>query len=168
MPVLTHTWGGVKCTNKDDIESFIYMLINIIKGRLPWFDLPIIEGDNYSNILNAKIEAKADDICQGLPDSIKDIYIYVRKLANLEEIDYDYINECLYRAASSNEKTKVSRNHFEHKFHWLLEEKNNANGSHICRVKRLQSMDSLLGRSESDDLEVKANYMNKAKNEESK
>ena len=123
--------GWSKTFKKDDIESFTYMLINLTKGSLPWFNLPILEGDNYSNILNAKIQVNADDICKGLPGSIKDIYIYVRNLKNLEEIDYDYINECLHKAAASNEKTHVSKNHFEHKFYWPLEEKNNPNGSHI-------------------------------------
>ena len=160
--------GWNKIFKKDDIESFIYMLINITKGSLPWFNLPVLEGDNYSNILNAKIQADADDMCKGLPGPIKDIYIYVRNLENLEEIDYDYINECLYKAASSNEKTQVSKDHFKHKFHWLLEEKNNQNGSHILRVKRLQSMDSLLDRSDSDDLEIRAKYINKSNLEESK
>ena len=78
---------------KDDIESLVYMLINIAKGELPWFNLPIVEGENYANIFDCKINTTAEEICKGLPDAFKDMYNYVRNLHNQEKVDYEKIQE---------------------------------------------------------------------------
>lgn len=159
--------GWSKVFKKDDIESFIYMLINLIKGSLPWFNLPIVEGANYSNILQAKISAKADDLWKDLPSAIKDIYLYVRKLQNLETIDYDYIDKWLHKAAKQW-KLDISSDHSQHMFHWLLEEKRySKNCSTYSNLKRLPSVDSLLYKSESDDFNKleKISYISQFKEE---
>jgi len=46
--------GWNKMFKKDDIESFVYLLINLAKGCLPWSTIPIEDGDNYYNIYKAK------------------------------------------------------------------------------------------------------------------
>lgn len=54
--------GWSKMFKKDDLESFIYLLINLRSPVLPWFKIPIIDGDKYNNILQAKMKISADEL----------------------------------------------------------------------------------------------------------
>ena len=56
-------------------------------------------------------------------------------------------------------KIEIPEDHDEHKFHWLLEEKNRShNKSQNLQVRRLQSLDSLLDKSESDNADLMNDY----------
>jgi len=90
---------GIKYLNKDDIESFFYLLISLAKGVLPWINVPIVQVDNYYGILKAKMNATSKSLWVGLPKSFEILYDYIRNLDNLEPIKYDYIEELLYKAA---------------------------------------------------------------------
>mmetsp|Transcript_14694 Transcript_14694/g.14610 ORF Transcript_14694/g.14610 Transcript_14694/m.14610 type:complete len:115 (+) Transcript_14694:40-384(+) len=72
--------GWSKMFKKDDLESFIYMLINILNPFLPWFKLQILEEDNYSNILEAKMSITPEELCKGIPNAFQKIFIYIREL----------------------------------------------------------------------------------------
>lgn len=54
--------GWTKMFKKDDLESLIYMLINIKGSVLPWFKLPIIKGDHYNNILQSKMNVNSEEL----------------------------------------------------------------------------------------------------------
>lgn len=84
--------GWSKMFKKDDMDSFIYMLINISKDSpvLPWFKLPII-GDRYNNILCSKMKVTSEEICKGMPEEFKIMYEYIMGLSHLDKIDYDKI-----------------------------------------------------------------------------
>lgn len=63
---------------------------------LPWFKLPIIKGDNYSNILQAKMDVTPEELCKDMPEAFKELYEYTKSLNNNDEIDYDKIQNYLY------------------------------------------------------------------------
>lgn len=87
---------------KDDVESFIYLLVNLAKGVLPWWKVPIEEGDNYYGILQTKMNIKTDDLCGGLPSAFSEMYEYIRNLEISEPINYEYIENLLHQAADSS------------------------------------------------------------------
>lgn len=119
---------------------------------LPWFNLPIIEGDNYENILKAKMEVQTNEICKGLPESFAEIYTYIRELSHLDAIDYDKIERLFYKTAKESD-IDLNPDPSKHIFHWLLESKKNTDEAFFNKnLHHLQSCDSLLNKSDSEDL----------------
>lgn len=112
--------GWSKMFKKDDLESYIYMLINIRNPVLPWFKLPIIDGDRYNNILRLKMKITSDELCKNLPEGFKRIYEYIMSLSHKDPINYDFIEEELFKI-SEEKKCNIPRKMEDHKFHWLLE-----------------------------------------------
>lgn len=118
---------------------------------LPWFKLPIVEGDNYNNILESKINIKSEELWIGLPKSFIKIYEYIRELHINEEINYDFIENLLHSAAREW-KISLPNDPKLHRFHWLLEGKRETDGSHFQRtMKHLQSLDSFLDKNKSNE-----------------
>ena len=91
----THT--GIEISRKDDIESLGYNLIYFIKGELPWSHLY----HNY-DILNKKRETSLDELCEGLPEEIKEFIKYSRELKFEQEPDYKYLKYLLIKAGEKN------------------------------------------------------------------
>lgn len=119
---------------------------------LPWFKLPIIEGDNYENILKAKMEVQIEEICKGLPESFAEIYTYIRGLSHLDVIDYDNIERLFYQAAKESD-IDLNPDPSKHIFHWLLESKKNTDEAFFNKnMHHLQSCDSVLNKSDGEDL----------------
>lgn len=86
-----------------------------------------------------------------MPNAIKKMYEYVRELSNNDPIDYDKLRDFLYEAAKEKD-IEISKDTKEHKFHWLLESKRNTDEKFFKDTQNhLQSCDSVLNRSRSDD-----------------
>lgn len=136
--------GWNKAFKKDDIESFTYFLINLAKGVLPWYNIKIKDDDNYNEILQAKLNATAQTLWEGLPASFKSIYNYVRRLEHYDKIDYGKIEGLLYTAASEEGINNFPTDWDSHKFHWILEGKRTTEGVNFQVNKvHLQSVDHL-------------------------
>lgn len=97
--VLIYILVGAKYLNKDDIESFVYLLINLAKGKLPWASVPIEDGDNYYGILMSKMNTTPDKLWERLPSAFSEMYKYIMKLTPWEKIDYEFIESLLHEAA---------------------------------------------------------------------
>ena len=67
MQVSILIWELLNDINKDDIESFVYMLIHLARGRLPWLYVDVKYGDNYINIFNCKRTIQAKELVGSLP-----------------------------------------------------------------------------------------------------
>ncbi|CAI2380628.1 unnamed protein product [Moneuplotes crassus] len=143
--------GWSKMFKKDDLESFIYMLINIRSPVLPWFKIPIID-DNYNNILQAKMKITPDVLCKNVPEAFKKIYVYIRKLKHYDPIDYDLIKRYLLEAASAH-NLNIPEDMSKFKFYWLLESKRNTDELYYSkRKKHLHSCVSYYNKSNSDEM----------------
>lgn len=92
------TSDGIKCLNKDDVESFVYLLVNIYKGSLPWTSIPADES-NYYEIYKCKRDVDPAELWRGMPKAIKIIFEYIRTLDNYDPINYDMIENSLIEAA---------------------------------------------------------------------
>lgn len=70
---------GEEPSAKDDLESFAYVLVYLITGRLPWLDFRAI--DHHTDIhavRTLKAVSSLEHMCTGLPDEIEDYLTYCR------------------------------------------------------------------------------------------
>ena len=91
-----------KYSRRDDIESIIYCLAYLIKGKLPWDqDYYLIEeekcsprnadGNDCDKILERKKNINEHDVCDRLPIDLKHLFKYTIRIDIDEEPDYDFI-----------------------------------------------------------------------------
>ena len=79
----------VEPSRRDDLESFAYILIFLLEGKLPWDNSSI--GDIYT-FKNRITET------QSIPFWIRNILLYVRSLSFTDDPDYMYVQEILKRS----------------------------------------------------------------------
>lgn len=66
-----HAHEGQELTRRDDIESLVYVLVFLAKGRLPWQDVKEAEpNDRYSAMGAAKEEVRSKDLIAGLDERL--------------------------------------------------------------------------------------------------
>ena len=128
ISIYTHL--GIEQSRRDDLECFIYTLIYLIKGKLPWQGLKSKnKEEKCQKILEKKINISNSILCQGLPKNFENILNYSRSLFFEEIPDYDYIrNELksmfLYQS-NLNQNKKDFSNSFDKEI--INENDNNSN-----------------------------------------
>lgn len=116
MPVLEVTWNKVCCfkaTNtvcahvsavqspRDDLESFFYMLVYFLKGRLPWQGLKAHDQNEKGElILQMKQNIHAEELCRGLPHEFAELIGHLKSLAVGSMPDYAMLRERFRRVAA--------------------------------------------------------------------
>ena len=88
---------GNEVSRRDDIESFGYNLIVLLKGELPWSHIK-----RSNDILEKKENISLDELCEGCPEEFKEIIKYSKELGFTEEPNYSYLNLLLKKAAEKN------------------------------------------------------------------
>ncbi|OHS98493.1 hypothetical protein TRFO_35059 [Tritrichomonas foetus] len=84
---------GIEASRRDDLESLAYTLIYLLKGNLPWMNLPIKPKkgeDKYSVIAKRKISTQIKDLCDGIPEEFAIFLQQVRSLRFEDEPDYAF------------------------------------------------------------------------------
>ena len=81
---------GLEMSRRDDIEALLYVLIWLVKGKLPW------QGCKASNkrkkhkmIMRCKEATTVDKLCEGLPPCFKKVLLHVKSLAYEERPAYE-------------------------------------------------------------------------------
>ena len=84
-----------KClSRRDDIESFMYMILYFIAKKLPWQGLKAKNvGEKYKKIYNYKKDFNYKLFCKNYPKEIELLFDYVYSLAFNEKPSYQYIRE---------------------------------------------------------------------------
>ena len=83
---------GTEQSRRDDIESVAYMLIYLLKGKLPWQGLVAKrKEDKYLKVLEKKRELTPKELCMGLPTQIEKFLIYVKSLEYEEKPNYEFM-----------------------------------------------------------------------------
>jgi serine/threonine protein kinase len=94
--------NGIEPTRRDDLESIGYMLVYLIKGRLPWQGLKKQEGiPGVKLIGEKKKEVELDDLCSELPKCFLKYLIYCRSLDFDEQPDYAKLKQYFLNDISS-------------------------------------------------------------------
>ena len=101
---------GTEQSRRDDLESVAYMLIYLLKGKLPWQGLITKrKEDKYLKVLEKKRELSPKELCMGLPLQIERFLIYVKSLQYEEQPNYqmmvDLLKECFndYKAQQGDD-----------------------------------------------------------------
>ena len=106
-----YTHLGSEQSRRADLESFVYILIYLGTGTLPWRGLKAKGKDEkYSKILSKKMNVKSEELLNGLPNEFMDFLQNVRDLQFEEKPDYEYLRSLLRKMDTSDvslEKTNM-------------------------------------------------------------
>lgn len=59
---------GIEQSRRDDIESLVYVLLYLLKGKLPWQGIDAKDRDDkYKKIMQMKISVSPSELCTGCP-----------------------------------------------------------------------------------------------------
>ena len=85
---------GISQSRRDDLESIAYMLIQFMKGTLPWQGLKARDHKTkYKMILAKKKETSIAQLCAGLPPAFGEFLHYARTLQFAAKPDMVYIKK---------------------------------------------------------------------------
>ena len=72
---------GVEQSCRDDLESVGYVIISLVKGKLPWQGLEVQSKNEKGDLLSqAKMDTPLEVLCQGLPSEFLNYMTRVRNL----------------------------------------------------------------------------------------
>ena len=114
-----NTHLGMEQSRRDDIEALGYMMVYLLRGRLPWQGM--INSNpkkKYERIKKVKMETKLTLLCAGLPEEIIKFIQYARDMRFEDKPNYSYLRGLLRKIASRN-ALKMDPN----KLDWIVKEK---------------------------------------------
>ena len=84
---------GVEQSRRDDLESIGYVLVYLLKGKLPWQGLKGYKRrkDKTEAIKDTKIDSLDGSLCEDLPEEFQAYFDYVRSLEFDQQPDYDLL-----------------------------------------------------------------------------
>ena len=92
--ISTHIHEGNVYSRRDDIISILYVIIYLLKGRLPWCGLKKSAGDKRTKaeiIYEMKKITPIQQLCKGLPAIFERMLTYAYKIEFDEKPDYIYL-----------------------------------------------------------------------------
>lgn len=88
---------GLSLSRRDDLESLGYILIEMLKGSLPWQHIHEVNIEERFNIVKKmKEEMKIEKLCKGIPKGFCDYFKYVKNMKFEEKPDYNYLKEIFH------------------------------------------------------------------------
>ena len=111
--------AGYEQSRRDDLESFGYMLIYLIKKYLPWMELGVMKNkkEEANETFKLKKGIKLEKVCEGIPEEFKDYIKYCQKLEFEQEPNYNYLrNLFALILIKKNQKNDL-------KFFWINKKK---------------------------------------------
>eukprot|EP00826_Nyctotherus_ovalis_P039448 TRINITY_DN3796_c0_g6_i2.p1 TRINITY_DN3796_c0_g6~~TRINITY_DN3796_c0_g6_i2.p1 ORF type:complete len:288 (-),score=72.34 TRINITY_DN3796_c0_g6_i2:189-1052(-) len=86
------THFGIEQSRRDDLESLGHLFIYLLKGLLPWQNMPAAtKKEKYEKIRQKKVSLSLDRLCTGLPIEFQAYLNYTRSMKFNERPDYAYI-----------------------------------------------------------------------------
>ena len=93
-----HALRGKELSRRDDLESFIYMILYFISKKLPWQGLKAkTMGEKYKKIYKSKTEFNYKEFCRKYPPEITICLEYILNMSFKEKPNYDYMRELFKR-----------------------------------------------------------------------
>lgn len=83
---------GIEPSRRDDLESLLYVLMYLLRGRLPWqgVDAECKEA-KYVRIGEIKISTPPEKLCHGMPHDVFVLLKYVKGIMFASKPDYQYM-----------------------------------------------------------------------------
>jgi casein kinase I family protein HRR25 len=89
---------GYEHSRRDDLEAAGYVLVYLIKGKLPWQGITSKDKvHRYRKLLKRKEEISPKDLCCDLPEEFEEYISYTRNLGYLEQPDYEMLKGLFIR-----------------------------------------------------------------------
>lgn len=112
--VSLNTHMGMEQSRRDDLESLAYVLINFVKGGLPWQNVTAETcGEKNRMIMEVKLNTPPGVLCKDLPAEMATFLSYTKGLRFEEQPDYFYLRR-LFRDVLIREKMQLDL-----KFDWM-------------------------------------------------
>jgi len=93
----SHT--GVRQARRDDLESFCYVLIHMLRGNLPWMGLNAeSEEELMEMVVREKMQTSMESLCAGCPSEVLECLKYARSLSYDTAPDYAKLRSLLTAA----------------------------------------------------------------------
>lgn len=87
-----NTHLGIEQSRRDDMESLGYVLVYLMKGRLPWQGIRVKNKEvKHKLIKDKKVQVPPEELCSGLPQEFLVYIRYCRGLDFEQEPDYVYM-----------------------------------------------------------------------------
>jgi len=87
-----NTHRGLEQSRRDDLESLGFVLVFLLKGRLPWQGIRVKDMDRKTRIIGKRKEKiSPEELCAGLPAELLLYFRYCRGLDYEQEPDYVYL-----------------------------------------------------------------------------
>ncbi|EGR32425.1 protein kinase domain protein [Ichthyophthirius multifiliis] len=129
--------NGIEQSRRDDLESFGYTLVYILRGKLAWqcTNLGKSRNEKYQRIKEIKENITLEKLCEGCPKEFQSFFQLIRNLKFTEEPQYDVYRE-IFRSCLINRK-----NQDNNRLDWenLPEYRRNKNTSIILQNNNLQN-----------------------------
>ena len=104
---------GIEQSMRDDLESVGYILVYLLKGKLPWMGIKCMDkNEKLKKICIRKIETSSSDLCAGLPKEFVEYFDYCNDLEYEQKPDYTFLKN-LFLKVLRNEKEK-----FDYIYDW--------------------------------------------------
>ena len=101
---------GQTQSRRNDLESLVYSIVYLCRGRLPWQDI-ITEGldeQQYEAVVLEKKTAMAETLCQGLPLPFVMFTQHIQLLGFDEKPQYDHLHTLLTQCSALDPNGVVS------------------------------------------------------------
>ena len=113
-----YAMAGNEQSRRDDIESIGYLLIFLMKGKLPWQG---VTGNShkecYQKLYLMKKYMPIEKLCNGLPEGMSDYLKYAKNLRFEEKPDYNYLRS-LFKEILKFLVPNISK----YMFSWLIKD----------------------------------------------
>jgi len=109
-----HSHLGLEQSRRDDLESIGYVLIYLLKGKLPWQKINAFTRiEKYEKIAEKKMEIAMSKLCHGLPGEFATYMSYVKGLDFEQTPDYKYLKG-LFKAIFTRNSYE-----FDYVYNWI-------------------------------------------------
>jgi serine/threonine protein kinase len=88
-----HALRGIETSRRDDLESFAYILIYFLRGKLPWIGLRGSGREKEAAIMTMKEKITVEELCAGLPKELSNFVRSVKHLRFRERPPYEEYRE---------------------------------------------------------------------------
>jgi serine/threonine protein kinase len=104
---------GLTPSRRDDLESLVYVIVYLAKGRLPWQGIIVQPGQIHEDVvLRVKRATTVKTLCKGLPQPFVEFVEQIRCLGFRDKPDYKCLRSILEKCALPqtlpNSKTDAS------------------------------------------------------------
>ena len=100
---------GLTPSRRDDLESLIYVIVYLAKGRLPWQGIAVRPDQVHEDeVMKLKQATTVKALCEGLSQPFLEFVEHIRCLGFRDKPDYEYLRSILGKCTSPDSQADVS------------------------------------------------------------